>query len=81
MTENCLPSQMTCFNANFSLFKVKVEIPYQKIIVDVNHFSLIKKCIFDMKSVSVCNGHPPIQAAHPSLIWCAVTQNQALTTL
>ena len=31
MTENCLPSQMTGFNAYFSL--LQVDIPYQKIIL------------------------------------------------
>ena len=46
----------------------EADIPYQKVIVY-------------LESVFVCNGHPPIQAAHPCLIWCAMTQNQALTTL
>ena len=46
----------------------EADIPYQKVIVY-------------LESVFVCNGHPPIQVAHPCLIWCAMTQNQALTSL
>ena len=40
------PSQMTGFNAYFSLLKVKIDIPYQKVIVYVNHFGLYKKKLY-----------------------------------
>ena len=37
-----------------------------------------RKTVSLICSLCVCNGHPPMQAACPCLIWCAVTQNQAL---
>ena len=45
MTESCLPSQMTGFNTYFSLLKVKVDIPYQKVIDHVNHVGLYRKTV------------------------------------
>ena len=82
MTESCLPSQMTGFNTYF--LKVKVDIPYQKVIDYVNYFVLYSKTVSLISILCLCVGLlviPPILAAHPCLIWCAVTQNQALTTL
>ena len=61
MTENCLPSQMTGFITYFSLLKVKVDIPFQKVIVYVDHFSIYRKTVSLI--CSLCNGHSPIQAA------------------
>ena len=44
------------------LFMLSNEMAHQK-----------KPYIFNMRFMSVCDGHPPIQTAHPCLI-CAVTQ-------
>ena len=83
---------MTGFNTCFSLLKVKVDIPYLKVIDYVNHFSHYRKTVSLICSLCLCvmvipyTGSTRIQrtsvfSGHPCLIWCAVTQNQALTTL
>ena len=45
MTEHYLPSHMTGFNTYFSLSKVMRDIPYQEVIVYVNHFGIHRKTI------------------------------------
>ena len=50
---------MTGLNAYFSL--LKVDIPYQKIIVYVDHFDLYRKTVSSICSLCLCvisNGHP-----------------------
>ena len=41
------------FNAYFSL-KVKVDIPYQKVFVDVHHFGLNRKTVYLISSLCLC---------------------------
>ena len=45
MTKNCLTSQMTGFDTYFSFLRVKVDIPYQKVIVYVYHLTTYRKTV------------------------------------
>ena len=64
-------------NTYFSLLKEKVDIPYQKVIDYVNHFSYYRKTVCLI--CSQCNGHPPILTAHPCLMWLFCPPDPTLT--
>ena len=54
MPEKCLPSQMTGFNAYFSLLKEKADIPYQRVIDYVHNFGIYRKTLSLICSLCFC---------------------------
>ena len=62
-----LPSQMTGFNAYFSL--LKVDIAYQKVIVYANHFGLNRKTVFLICSLCMCVIGIPLYMQHTPALY------------